>query len=101
MNVSVNIVLGVPALEKHRRQMRQVARMLTNAASSVRVFQFAEEPRWLGVSFTIPNARQVGVVDRIGRAFWMIEDYQDMSIGFGPERRRTKRSRKPPPDLPP
>ncbi len=91
MNVSVTLELSVPAAEKHWRQMRQEAELLTNCQSSVQVSQPAGNPKSLNVRFTVPNARQEDVVDHIGRQFWNVEDYADSSIGFGPERRRPRR----------
>ncbi len=91
MNVSVTVKLSVPAVEKHWRQMRQEAELLTNGKSSVQVSQPAGNPKSLSVRFTVPNARQEDVVDHIGRQFWNVEDYADLCIGFGPERRRPRR----------
>jgi hypothetical protein len=95
MKVTVTIDLTVSALKKHRRQMRMAASLLTDAKKSVRVSQPAGKPKRLKVSFSVPKARQADVVDHIARQFWYwIEDYGDISVGFEPELRRTRRSRK-------
>ncbi len=94
MKVTVTIALTVLALEKHWRQMRGAAEVLTDAKNSVQVSQPAGKPKRLVVSFSVPKARQADVVDHIARQFWYwIEDYSDSAIGFGPEPRRTRRSR--------
>ena len=89
MTASVTITLTVPAVEKHCRQMRLAAHALTDVPSSIEVSQAAENPKRLTARFSVPDARQEDVVDRIGREFWRwMEDYSDSSIGFGPRKRR-------------
>jgi len=92
MNVSVTIKLTVPAVAKHVQQVREAAAGLSDSSSSVEVVRLPDEPRSLQVRFTVPDARQEDVVDRIGRQFWNVEDYSTSAIGFGPRRRRSKRS---------
>jgi len=89
MDVSVTIDLSVPPQEEHVAAMRQAARSLTDDPSSVRVSCPTTSPRQVCAHFTVPDARQEDVVDRIGRRFWQVDDYQDSSIGFS--RRRTRR----------
>ena len=92
MTASVTITLTVPAVEKHWQQMRHAAHALTDVQSSIEVSQSAENPKRLTARFSVPDARQEDVVDRIGREFWRwMEDYSDSSIGFGPRKRRTRR----------
>jgi len=44
----------------------------------------------LAAPFSIPKARQIDVVDRIGKRFWYVEDYQDSSI-YSPQPARRRR----------
>jgi hypothetical protein len=92
MTASVTITLTVPAGDKHRQQMRRAAQALTDVQSSIELSESAGEPKRVIARFSVPDARQADVVDGIGREFWRwIEDYSDMSIGFGPRKRRTRR----------
>jgi hypothetical protein len=50
--------------------MRGTARVLTDAKNSVQVSQPAGNPKRLAVSFSVPKARQAGVVDHIARQFF-------------------------------
>lgn len=85
MNVSVSIDLSVPPQEKHVAAMRHAAGSLTDDPSSVRVIWLKQ----ICAHFTVPDARQEDVVDRIGRRFWQVENYCDSSIGFS--RKPTRR----------
>ena len=98
MNVSVTIKLTVPASAKHLEQVREAAEGLTDSRGSVEVAQLPEDPTSLKVRFTVPDARQEEVVDRLGRRFWSVEDYSTSTIGFGPRRRRSRRSGEHPQD---
>src|SRR2546422_186631 len=82
MEVSVTIRLSVVPQHKHEEQMRSAARSLTNDPRSVRVNCPAASSKQICARFTVPDARQADVVDRIGRQFWQVQDYQDSSIGF-------------------
>ena len=93
MNVSVTIDLLVLAVEKHWRQIQLAAEQLTNAKESVQVSQPANNPKRLTVSFTVSKARQVDIVDHIGREFWGVDDYSDSAIRFTSEPLRTRRTR--------
>jgi hypothetical protein len=76
MTASLTITLNVPAVEKHCQQMRHAAHALTDVQSSIEVSQSAENPKRLTARFSVPDARQEDVVDRIGREFWRwMEDY--------------------------
>jgi hypothetical protein len=93
MEVSVTIDLSVAPQEKHVAAMRSAARSLTDDPESVRVTCPPAAPKKVCAHFSVPDARQEGVVDRIGRRFWQVEDYQDLSIGFSRRSyRRTRRS---------
>jgi hypothetical protein len=90
MTASVTITLSIPPADKHRQQMRRAAQALTDVETSIEVFQSPENPKRLTARFSVPDARQADVVDRIGRELWRwIEDYNDSSVGFGPKKRRT------------
>jgi len=100
MDVRVTIDLSVAAQEKHFEQMRAAAFYLTADKSSVRVSHPSDDPKRLVAAFTVPTARQIDVVDRIGRQFWYVEDYRDSSISFlraVKRPRRTRRSSEPVP----
>ncbi len=90
MEVSVTIELSVAPQEKHIAAMSSAARSLTDDPESVRVICPPAEPKKIRAQFSVPDARQEDVVDRIGRRFWQVEDYQDSSIGFS---RRSNRRR--------
>jgi len=93
MRASVTITLTIPAAEKHWQQMRRAAQALTHLRDSIEVSAFPGDRKRLTACFSVPDARQADVVDGIGREFWRwIEDYSDMSMGFGPRKRRTRRS---------
>jgi len=85
MIVSITVALTVPAVEKHRRQMREAAQSLTNAKKSIEILQHTGESK-ITARFTIPTARHDEIVDYVARTFWnIIEDYSDCSIGFSTE----------------
>ena len=92
MEVSVTIDLSVDPQSKHVEQMQSAARSLTDNLSSVRVTCPPAAPKEICAVFSIPKARQIDVVDMIGRRFWQVEDYQDSSIGFSAARKRTRRT---------
>ena len=92
MNVSVTVKLTVPAVAKHLQQVRDAAEGLTDSRSSVEVLQLPDDPTSVEVRFTVPDARQEEVVDRIGRRFWNVGDYSTSTIGFGPRRRRFRQN---------
>jgi hypothetical protein len=92
MNVSVTVKLTVPAVAKHLQQVRDAAEGLTDSRSSVEVLPLPDDPTSVKVRFTVPDARQDEVVDRIGRRFWNVDDYSTVSIGFGPRRRRSRQN---------
>ena len=93
MEVSVTIRLSVLPQDKHVEQMRSAAISLTDEPNSVQVTCPPPPPMQICARFTVPDARQEEVVDRIGRRFWQVEDYLDTSIGFSRARRRTRRTR--------
>lgn len=93
MEVSVTIRLSVPPQDKHMEQMQSAALSLTDVLASVQVTCSPSSPKEVTACFTVPDARQEDVVDRIGRGFWQVEDYSDCSIGFYRPRRGSRRTR--------
>ena len=89
MIVVVTIDLTRRVLKKHQKQMQEAARDLTNDRTSVEIHTFEKEPVRVMARFSFPDARQIDVVDQIGRAFWDVDDYNDSSISFSKRRRRT------------
>jgi hypothetical protein len=74
-------------------QMRSAARSLTDDLSSVRVTCPPTSPHRISAHFSVPDARQADVVDRIGRRFWAVENYSDSMIGFSRPTRQQRRTR--------
>jgi hypothetical protein len=95
MDVSVTIDLSVAPDEKHIAQMRLTARSLTDDPSSVQVSCPPSSPKQICAQFSVPDARQADVVDRIGREFWSVENYNDSSIGFSRRVARKQRTSGP------
>jgi hypothetical protein len=94
MPVRVTVDLSIDAQDKHFEQMRAAASYLTDDKSRVQVSHPSDDPKKLLAEFTVPKARQIDVVDWIGRKFWIVEDYQTCSICFPqPFRRRRRRRR--------
>ena len=90
MNVVVTISLSVEPERKHWDVMQDGANHLTNDKSSVNIFVSEKKKPTIIAEFTIKNARQMDVVDRIGKEFSLyMEDYQTSSISF--PRTKTKR----------
>jgi len=95
MNASVKIELSVAPEEKHFAQMRDAAEALTDNPESVQVTHSPESPKKICACFSMPHARQGDVVDRIGRQFWQVDNYNDSSIGFPPDARPKRRTIRP------
>ena len=82
MYVQVKITLSVAATAVHQESMRTAARAKTNDRHSVQVFVPENSEKQVVAVFTIEKARQIDVVDHIGKAFRFIDDYSDSSIWF-------------------
>ena len=65
-------------------QMKAAALALTNDSSSVRVICPRELPKRICAAFTMLDARQADVVDRIGRQFWQVDTTTTQVSGFHP-----------------
>ena len=92
MNAFVTIDLSVVPEPKHVAQIEAAARALTSDLSSVQVTYPPEAPKRIRARFSVPDARQLDIVERIGRGFWQVENYNALSIGFGPCSRRKRRT---------
>ena len=86
MNINVEIILTQRPTTHEEHQVYEVAEYLTDNPDSVEVTIVSNKSQSIIAEFTIPNARQIEVVDRIGRAFWNIEHYSTSNISF-PKRR--------------
>lgn len=75
--------------------MRSVANYLSNDKVSVQISESPGDARYLIARFTIPTARQVDVVDSIGRSFHEVDNVSNLSIHFPRKRRRSPRRRSP------
>src|SRR3954462_14584470 len=91
MEISVTIDLAVVPEKRHVAQMRSAAISLTDDPKSVQVSCPPSSPKQICARFSVPDARQDEVVDRIGRRFWDVENYNHSRIGFS---RRAGRNRK-------
>jgi hypothetical protein len=88
MNVCVEVKLSIPAADKHLYEMNSAAAQMTNDRDSVRVSVEDEFPNMMFAEFTMRKARQIDVVDKIGRTFSLyMEDYSTQSIWFPKEPR--------------
>ena len=83
MMVRSEIELGVPATELHVAIAREAAESLTCDKQPVVVEIPKEYPKVVVTSFSVPQARQMDVVDRIAKRMVLdMEDYQDQCICF-------------------
>ncbi len=83
MNVAVEMTLSVPPTEENKAQMYAAAEFLTNDEESIVILQPSGKPPRLVAEFSIRKARQIDVVDRIGKEFsYHVDDYNDSSISF-------------------
>ncbi|MEM9220739.1 MAG: hypothetical protein AAGD25_41280 [Cyanobacteria bacterium P01_F01_bin.150] len=91
MNVKVEIELCCLPRAEDKEQMHFAAKNLTNDINSIVITEPQRKENTLIAEFTIHNARQVDVVDKIGKGFThVLENYSDSSISF-PKRRTTVR----------
>ena len=89
MDVRVQIDLSVEPTKKHLAKMRSAADSLTDDRKSVRVSVPSDEPKRMIAAFTIPNARQIDVVDKIMSTFSLeMDDYQDQTVWFPKKARK-------------
>ncbi len=93
MNVHVEIQLTQFPTEHDEHQMYEAAERLTNEPTSIVITRSTNTLPAIIAEFTMPNARQIDVVERIARTFRRIDHYTDSSIAFPKTRvRRTSRA---------
>ena len=96
MDVKVEIALTQAPTTREEQQMHEAAECLTNDPQSIVITSSSKPPSSVIAEFTIPKARQIDVVDRIGRAFWHVDHDNDSTIWFPkqPARRRVRASQR-------
>jgi len=83
MNVKVEIKLCSNPEKQNYDEMYNASESLTNDVDSIIIYQPKRPKNTLVAEFTIKNARQIDIVDRIGKEFsYNLEDYLDSSISF-------------------
>jgi len=83
MNVKVEIDLCASPTEKDKEEMYDAAEYLTNDVDSITIVQQKGKCDKLIAEFTIDKARQIDVVDRIGKEFsYCVENYSQSSTSF-------------------
>jgi len=91
MHVRVQVELTAPARETHLREMLSAAVRLTDDRESVRTSVVVDDPRAMLAEFTMPKARQMDVIDKIGHTFALfMEDYSTQLIWFPKPKRKAK-----------
>ena len=90
MNVRVEVQLDSSPTAIHKQVMRVAAKDLTDNKNSIEVYISKRGDNVIIAEFTITKARQVDVVDKIGKRFHYIENYTDSSISF-PKRATRKK----------
>jgi hypothetical protein len=92
MEVFVKLDSLVPVKRTHLTLARSCALALTDHLASMEIEHAPQSkfPNRINVKFTIKKARQIDVVDQIGRRFWEVPGYHDSSIAF-PSARSTRR----------
>ena len=94
MNVTVEVELSAPVQESHLVEMRWAAERLTDDGESVRTYVVPEKPQFMRAEFTMPQARQMDVVEMISHRFAeSMQNYKTQSVWFPhpPRRKRKKR----------
>ena len=95
MNVKVEVELDCSAKDKHGKEMYDVAEKLTADKKSILISIPSNRPKTIIAEFTIKKARQIDVVDDIGREFlYCLSDYNESSISFQSSQNKS-RKRKP------
>ena len=83
MNVKVEIELCASVKQKDKKEMYGAAEFLTNDTDSIYIYQPKGKSHNLVAEFTITKARQIDVVDRIGKEFsYNMENYSQSTISF-------------------
>lgn len=93
MKVRVEVELDVSPKNKHRKQIYEAAEYLTDNPNSILVSVSQSNPKLILVEFTIKKAKQIDVVDKIGKEFsYFVADYSTSSISFPTSPRESKRN---------
>ena len=83
MQVKVEVELRSSPIDVDEEDMSLAAACLTNDKDSIAVYTPEDEPSTIVAEFTINKARQMDVVDRIGRMFrTSVRNYNQSSISF-------------------
>lgn len=83
MNVKVEVELIAAPTEVDTEDMFASAKYLTNNVKSIVVYVPDDKPQSIVAEFTIEKARQVDVVDKIGKRFRThVENYSQSIISF-------------------
>jgi DNA-binding MarR family transcriptional regulator len=83
MQVKVEVALRSSPIEVDEEDMSLAAACLTNDKDSIAVYTPEDESNTIVAEFTINKARQMDVVDGIGRKFWTsVRNYSQSSISF-------------------
>ena len=90
MIVRVEITLDCKPKDTHKKQMFSSAEYLTNDVNSIVISIHSKDSKIIVAEFTIEKAKQIDVVDKIGKEFsYYMEDYSDSSVSF-PKNRTLK-----------
>ena len=83
MFVRVEVTLDCKPKNNHKQQMFDSADSLSNDTNSIVISQHNKDSKILIAEFTMKKAKQIDVVDMIGKEFSnYMEDYNDSSISF-------------------
>ena len=82
MHVQVRVALTAAATAVHQEAMRLAAFSRTNDRGSVQIFVPEDSAERVVAVLTVEKARQREIVDYIGKAFRVVEDYADCTIEF-------------------
>lgn len=93
MNVKVEVELCCPPEAEDKEQMHCAAKNLTNDIKTIVITEPKRKGNMLVAEFTVNDAKQRDIVDKIGKGFsYVLENYSDSSISF-PKRRTTAHKR--------
>lgn len=92
MNVKVEVELDCSAKDKHRKEMYDAAERLTDDKKSILISIPSNRLKTVIAEFTIKKARQIDVVDDIGREFsYCLTDYNDSLILFQSSQKKSRK----------
>jgi hypothetical protein len=95
LNVKVEVELIYSPKSKHKKQMYNAAESLTDDKHSIIISTQSNKMKIVVAEFTIKKARQIDVVDKIGREFsYCLTEYNTSSISF-PVTKKKPRKRQP------